>query len=160
MFIHKKNTQNITDGDTAFHKMSFADGEELETDIIVFSAGIRPRDELARQAGLGMGARGGVVINNNCLTSDPDIYAIGEVALWDNKIYGLIAPGNAMAHAAVDHLTDTGTSEFTGADMSTKLKLMGVDVASIGDAHGTTPNCRSYTYVNDREEVYKKNSSQ
>ncbi|MGV2873132.1 nitrite reductase large subunit NirB [Colwellia sp. E150_009] len=152
----QKNTQNITDGDTAFHKMSFADGEELETDIIVFSAGIRPRDELARQAGLGMGARGGVVINNNCLTSDPDIYAIGEVALWDNKIYGLIAPGNAMAHAAVDHLTNTGTSEFTGADMSTKLKLMGVDVASIGDAHGTTPNCRSYTYVNDREEVYKK----
>jgi nitrite reductase (NADH) large subunit len=152
----QKNTQNIGDGENAFHKMSFADGQELETDIIVFSAGIRPRDELARQAGLGMGARGGVVINNNCLTSDPDIYAIGEVALWDNKIYGLIAPGNAMAHAAVDHLTSTGTSEFAGADMSTKLKLMGVDVASIGDAHGTTPNSRSYTYVNDREEVYKK----
>jgi nitrite reductase (NADH) large subunit len=152
----QKNTQNIADGDNTVHKMSFADGEELETDIIVFSAGIRPRDELARQAGLGMGARGGVVINNNCLTSDADIYAIGEVALWDNKIYGLIAPGNAMAQAAVDHLTQTGTSEFAGADMSTKLKLMGVDVASIGDAHGTTPNCRSYTYVNDREEVYKK----
>jgi len=152
----QKNTQNIGDGDNTVHKMCFADGEELETDIIVFSAGIRPRDELARQAGLSMGARGGVVINNNCLTSDADIYAIGEVALWDNKIYGLIAPGNAMAQAAVDHLTQTGTSEFAGADMSTKLKLMGVDVASIGDAHGTTPNCRSYTYVNDREEVYKK----
>lgn len=152
----QKNTQNIGDGDNTFHKMSFADGQELETDIIVFSAGIRPRDELARQAGLGMGARGGVVINNNCLTSDEDIYAIGEVALWDNKIYGLIAPGWSMAQAAVDHLTKTGGSEFTGADMSTKLKLMGVDVASIGDAHGTTPNSRSYTYVNDREEVYKK----
>jgi len=152
----QKNTQNIGDGETAFHKMSFADGQELETDIIVFSAGIRPRDELARQAGLGMGARGGVVINNNCLTSDNDIYAIGEVALWDNKIYGLIAPGNTMAKAAVDHLTGTGSSEFAGADMSTKLKLMGVDVASIGDAHATTPNSRSYTYVNDREEVYKK----
>lgn len=152
----QKNTQNISDGETAVHKMSFADGEELETDLIVFSAGIRPRDELARNAGLGMGARGGVVINNNCLTSDPDIYAIGEVALWDNKIYGLIAPGWSMAQAAVDHLTGTGTSEFAGADMSTKLKLMGVDVASIGDAHGTTPNSRSYTYVNDREEVYKK----
>ena len=152
----QKNTQNIGDGDTAFHKMSFADGGELETDIIVFSAGIRPRDELARQAGLGMGARGGIVVNNNCLTSDNDIYAIGEVALWDNKIYGLIAPGNAMAHAAVDHLTGIGSSEFAGADMSTKLKLMGVDVASIGDAHGITPNSRSYTYVNDREEIYKK----
>jgi len=152
----QKNTQNIGDGENTVHKMSFADGEELETDIIVFSAGIRPRDELARQAELTLGERGGVVINNNCLTSDEDIYAIGEVALWDNKIFGLIAPGNAMAHAAVDHLTGTGTSEFTGADMSTKLKLMGVDVASIGDAHGTTPNSRSYTYVNDREEVYKK----
>lgn len=152
----QKNTQNIGDGDSTFHKMSFADGAELDTDIIVFSAGIRPRDELARSAGLGMGARGGVVINNNCLTSDEDIYAIGEVALWDNKIFGLIAPGNAMAQAAVDHLTGTGSSEFAGADMSTKLKLMGVDVASIGDAHGNTPNSRSYTYVNDREEVYKK----
>ena len=152
----QKNTQNIGEGDSTVHKMTFADGDELNTDVIVFSAGIRPRDELARQAGLGMGARGGVVINNNCLTSDVDIYAIGEVALWDNKIFGLIAPGNAMAHAAVDHLTGTGTSEFAGADMSTKLKLMGVDVASIGDAHGSTPNSRSYTYVNDREEVYKK----
>jgi len=152
----QKNTQNIGDGDKTFHKMSFADGEVLDTDIIVFSAGIRPRDELARQAELIMGERGGVVINNNCLTSDKDIYAIGEVSLWDNKIFGLIAPGNAMAHAAVDHLTGIGTSEFAGADMSTKLKLMGVDVASIGDAHGNTPNSRSYTYVNDREEVYKK----
>ncbi len=152
----QKNTQKISDGIDRTHKMSFADGTELDTDIIVFSAGIRPRDELARHAGLRMGDRGGVVINNNCLTSDPDIYAIGEVALWDNKIFGLIAPGNSMAQAAVDHLTGTGTSEFAGADMSTKLKLMGVDVASIGDAHGTTPNSRSYTYVNDREEVYKK----
>ena len=152
----QKNTQNIGDGDSAIHKMSFADGEELETDMIVFSAGIRPRDELARTADLALGERGGVVINNNCLTSDEDIYAIGEVALWENKIFGLIAPGWAMAHAAVDHLTSTGSSEFAGADMSTKLKLMGVDVASIGDAHGNTPNSRSYTYVNDREEVYKK----
>jgi len=152
----QKNTQNIGDGDSCFHKMSFADGETLETDIIVFSAGIRPRDELAREAGLGLGARGGVVINNHCQTTDKDIYAIGEVALWDNKIYGLIAPGNAMAQSACDHLTGCGTSEFNGFDMSTKLKLMGVDVASIGDAHGNTPNSRSYTYVNDREEIYKK----
>jgi nitrite reductase (NADH) large subunit len=136
--------------------MSFADGEELETDMIVFSAGIRPRDELARKADIDIGVRGGVVINNHCLTSDPDIYAIGEVALWDNKIFGLIAPGNAMAQVAVDHLTQIKENEFTGADMSTKLKLMGVDVASIGDAHGATQGSRSYTYVNDRDEVYKK----
>ncbi len=152
----QKNTQQICDGENTCHKMIFADGQELETDLLVFSAGIRPRDELARNTGLGMGARGGVVINNNCQSSDPNIYAIGEVALWDNRIYGLIAPGSAMAQAAVDHMTGTGDSEFAGADMSTKLKLMGVDVASIGDAHGNTPNCRAYTYVNDREEIYKK----
>ncbi len=152
----QKNTQSITAGKTTTHQMNFADGEILATDIIVFSAGIRPRDELARQAALAIGERGGVVINNHCLTSDNNIYAIGEVALWDNKIFGLIAPGNAMAQAAVDHLTQSGTREFKGADMSTKLKLMGVDVASIGDAHGNSPNARSYTYVNDREEIYKK----
>lgn len=152
----QKNTQSITAGETTTHQMNFADGEILATDIIVFSAGIRPRDELARQAALAIGERGGVVINNHCLTSDNNIYAIGEVALWDNKIFGLIAPGNAMAQAAVDHLTQSGTREFKGADMSTKLKLMGVDVASIGDAHGNSPNARSYTYVNDREEIYKK----
>ena len=152
----QKNTQSITAGETTTHQMNFADGEALATDIIVFSAGIRPRDELARQAALAIGERGGVVINNHCLTSDNNIYAIGEVALWDNKIFGLIAPGNAMAQAAVDHLTQSGTREFKGADMSTKLKLMGVDVASIGDAHGNSPNARSYTYVNDREEIYKK----
>ncbi len=152
----KKNTQSITEGKHNALQMNFADGETLETDIIVFSAGIRPRDELARQAGITVGERGGIVINNHCLTSDANIYAIGEVALWDNKIYGLIAPGNAMAKVAVEHLTQTGVNEFNGADMSTKLKLMGVDVASIGDAHGNTPNARSYTYVNDREEVYKK----
>ena len=152
----EKNTLIITDGDEHFHNMVFADGEELATDIIVFSAGIRPRDELARSTGLEMGARGGVVINNHCQTSDEDIYAIGEVALWENKIFGLIAPGNAMAQAACDDLTGTASSEFNGADMSTKLKLMGVDVASIGDDHGNTPGCRSYTYVNEREQVYKK----
>ena len=152
----QKNTQMISDGESNIHKMSFADGEELEVDMIVFSAGIRPRDNLARDAELKVGERGGVEINNYCQTSDPDIYAIGEVALWDNKIFGLIAPGNTMAQVACDHLTAINTSEFLGADMSTKLKLMGVDVASIGDAHGNTKGSRCYTYVNDREQVYKK----
>ena len=151
-----KATEQIIDGDNCSHKMEFADGEELETDLIVFSAGIRPQDELAKSSALEIGPRGGVVINNSCQTSDPDIYAIGEVALWDNKIFGLIAPGNAMAQVACDHITQLAANEFTGADMSTKLKLMGVDVASIGDAHGNTPGAKNYTYVNEREQVYKK----
>lgn len=151
----EKNTQLIDDGEQRFHKMNFADGEVLETDLILFSAGIRPRDELARQSDLEVGERGGIVINNHCQTSDPAIYAIGECALWNKQIFGLVAPGNQMAKVAVSHLTG-GNDSFTGADMSTKLKLMGVDVASIGDAHSRTPGARNYSFVDEREEIYKK----
>ena len=150
-----KNTVNITDGNSTINRMEFEDGESLETDLIVFSAGIRPRDELARDCGLDVGSRGGIEINNQCQTSDPDIYAIGECALWNNQIFGLVAPGYSMAQVAVDHLQGKQES-FTGADMSTKLKLMGVDVASFGDALGITTGCRNYTYIDEPTGIYKK----
>ena len=89
------------------------------------------------------------------MTSDPNIYAVGECALWDNKIFGLVAPGYTMARTAVSHITG-GDAEFAGADMSTKLKLMGVEVGSIGDAHERTDGALSYTYLNQPEGVYKK----
>ena len=149
------NTQNIGDGDDRFHKMSFADGSEIETDMLLFSAGIRPQDALARDSKLELGERGGIVVNDHCQTSDPDVYAIGECALWSGRIYGLVAPGYKMAQVACDHI-NAEDNVFTGADMSTKLKLMGIDVASIGDAHANTPNAKEYTYVNGTEEVYKK----
>lgn len=152
----EKNTLEIVDGENCRHVMKFADGSSLETDLILFSAGIRPRDELGRQAELEMGARGGVVVNNYCQTSDPDIYAIGEVALWSGRIYGLVAPGYDMARVAADHITASAASEFKGADMSTKLKLMGVDVGSIGDAMGSTPGAQSYFYIDEKNEIYKK----
>ena len=150
-----KNTSLITDGEQCVNKMCFADGGELETDIVLFSAGIRPRDDIARDCELEIGARGGIVINNQCQTSDADIYAIGECALWNGMIYGLVAPGYAMARTVVADLTGALAS-FTGADMSTKLKLMGVDVASIGDAHAKTPGALVYTYQNGEHEVYKR----
>ncbi|WP_198246559.1 nitrite reductase large subunit NirB [methane-oxidizing endosymbiont of Gigantopelta aegis] len=150
-----KNTTNIGDGSSHVHKMTFADGEELETDIVLFSAGIRPRDDIARACGLKTGPRGGIIIDNQCKTSDPDIYAIGECALWEGKIFGLVAPGYTMARTAVADLNNEQAS-FTGADMSTKLKLMGVDVASIGDAHAKTPGALVYTYLNGASEVYKR----
>ncbi|ROS01390.1 nitrite reductase (NADH) large subunit [Sinobacterium caligoides] len=152
----EKNTQNIGDGEECVHKMIFADDSELETDIIVFSAGIRPQDALARSSELEIGPRGGIVIDNDCLTSDKNIYAIGECALWEGRIYGLIAPGNDMARVAAGHVSSNGEAQFTGADMSTKLKLMGVDVASIGDAHANTPGSKCYTYIDEQAEVYKK----
>lgn len=151
----QKNTQGIVDGEECVHRMNFADGTHIETDVILFSAGIRPRDDIARDCGLTLGERGGIVVDNNCQTSDEDIYAIGECALWDGKIFGLVAPGYQMAQVAADQLSAKENS-FTGADMSTKLKLMGVDVASIGDAHATTEKAKVYTYVNGADDVYKK----
>ncbi|MDY0974192.1 nitrite reductase large subunit NirB [Massilia sp. CFBP9012] len=150
-----KNTLAIVDGEDSTHRMQFADGTHLDTDMIVFSAGIRPRDELARASGLEIGARGGVVIDDRCQTSDPHVYAIGECALWNGQLYGLVAPGYDMARTAARHLVGTECG-FVGADMSTKLKLMGVDVASIGDAHGATPGSRSYQFLDERRQTYRK----
>jgi nitrite reductase (NADH) large subunit len=151
-----RNTTEITDGATARHRMVFADGTWLETDMIVFSAGIRPRDELARQSVLALGPRGGVAIDSACRTADHDVYAIGECASWNEQTFGLVAPGYDMARVAARHIAGHTDVQFTGADMSTKLKLMGVDVASIGDAQGKTPHCKSFSYVDELRQVYKK----
>ncbi len=152
----QRNTVEIVDGATARHRMVFTDGTWLETDMIVFSAGIRPRDELARQSLLPVGARGGVAIDSACRTADHDIYAIGECAAWNDQTFGLVAPGYDMARVVAKQLAGDTSAAFAGADMSTKLKLMGVDVASIGDAQGKTPGCRSYQYVDECKQIYKK----
>jgi nitrite reductase (NADH) large subunit len=151
-----KSMQAMTDGSSARHAIQFADGSALETDLIVFSAGIRPRDELAREAGLALGQRGGIVIDDACRACDPDIYAIGECALWRGRIFGLVGPGYQMADVAARHVAGAVDAAFTGADMSTKLKLLGVDVASIGDAHAATPGARVYAFVDERREIYKR----
>jgi nitrite reductase (NADH) large subunit len=151
----QKNTLEIVDGEQGTHRLRFADGSHLDTDMIVFSAGIRPRDELARACELEIGARGGIAIDNNCRTSDPDVYAIGECAAWNGQVFGLVAPGYDMARTAARHLLG-GQGGFVGADMSTKLKLMGVDVASIGDPHAATKGSRSYQFTDERKQVYKK----
>ena len=154
-----KATQKIVPGKERKLRMEFADGTSLETDLIVFSAGIRPNDQLAKQADLEVGERGGITIDYHCRTSDSDIFAIGECALFGGRIFGLVAPGYRMADAALSQLTDAPVS-FQGADMSTKLKLLGIDVGSIGDSHGKALHngqaCASFLYSNDRERVYKK----
>lgn len=153
-----KATQAIEEtngeGDTRL-VMKFADGETLETDVIVFSAGIRPSDQLAKDCGLEVGPRGGIDVDYHCRTSDSDIYAIGECALYGGMIYGLVAPGYRMAEVAVSQLTGEHNT-FKGADMSTKLKLLGVDLGSIGDSHGKTPGSIAYTFSDERAEVYKR----
>ena len=153
-----KNTTNIA-GDGKVTAMEFADDTTLETDMIIVSAGIKPRDELARDAGLTVGPRGGIEVNNQLLTSDPDIYAIGECALFKGMIYGLVAPGYNMADVVSDQIlsgSDT-PNNFEGADMSTKLKLLGTDVASFGQIE--TPEGENYKEIvltDPVEGIYKK----
>lgn len=160
----------VADGTAAVTAMGLSDDSRLDTDLVVFSAGVRPRDQLARDCGLPVGERGGIVIDEQCRTDDPAVYAIGECALAaDGRVYGLVAPGYDMARVAAGAVdgqlgSDTaryggGTGEpavFTGADLSTKLKLLGVDVASFGDAHGTTDGCLDVVYADSRSGVYKK----
>ncbi len=112
--------------------IEFQDGNRLDVDMIVVSTGIRPRDELAMKCGLEIGPRGGVSVDDRLRTSDPKIHAIGECALHKGMVYGLVAPGYEMADTLASILTG-GEKTFQGAELSTKLKLMGVDVASFGD---------------------------
>ena len=142
--------------------LDFADGTHLDAELVVFSAGIRPRDDLARASGLSVGERGGIQIDDTGRTSDPQVYAVGECVLHDGRIYGLVAPGYQMAKVvAVNVLRDLGVLEsdplhFRGADLSTKLKLLGVEVGSFGDAKGTTPGARSVSLSDNVRGTYSK----
>ena len=129
--------------------------EVVDAQVVVFSAGIRPRDALARECDLEVAPRGGVLVDEQCRTADPHVFAIGECAAPGGTMYGLVAPGYAMAEVVVDALLD-GPGAFTGADMSTKLKLLGIDVASFGDAFATTDGALELTYADAVAGVYKK----
>ncbi|MFI7007351.1 nitrite reductase large subunit NirB [Streptomyces sp. NPDC050145] len=151
-------TQEVVTGDDdSVRAMKLSDGSELATDLVVFSAGVRPRDQLARDMGLTVGERGGVAVDAECRTSDPAVFAIGECAMAvDGRVYGLVAPGYEMAQTAADAILGTAGDGFTGADLSTKLKLLGVDVASFGDAHGAAEGCLDVVYSDSRSGTYKK----
>jgi len=135
--------------------LAFSDGGRLEVDMVVVSAGIRPRDELARACDLEVAPRGGVVVDDAMRTSDPEIFAVGEVASHRGIVYGLVAPGYEMAEVAAANLLGS-TRTFTGFDMSTKLKLMGVDVASFGDPFAEAAGAKALTYEDPFGGVYKK----
>ena len=153
--IHlSKSTQEIT-GDDAITGMQFADGSFLEVDMLVISAGIRPRDELAKLSGLETHPRGGIVVDNSLQTSDPSIFAIGECAVAHHMIYGLVAPGYEMAEVVAARLMGE-EKEFKPYDMSTKLKLIGTDVGSFGNPFAAEPECRTVVYENRAKGVYKR----
>jgi nitrite reductase (NADH) large subunit len=152
------STQAITGDDTgAACTLELEDGDAIPADIVVFSAGIRPRDELARDAGLPLGERGGVVVDAQLLTDDPHISAIGEVACVDGRCLGLVNPGYEMARVVAARLAGRPVEPgFTTPDLSTKLKLLGVDVAAFGDAHADGPHVEALVWSDATSGVYKR----
>ncbi|WP_030157825.1 nitrite reductase large subunit NirB [Glycomyces sp. NRRL B-16210] len=137
--------------DGRLHMTTNRDGLAFDTDLIVFAAGVRPRDQLARDCGIAVGERGGITTDLSCATSDPDVYAIGEVAAMEGVCYGLVAPGYSMAEVVADRLAG-GEATFPGADLSTKLKLLGVDVAQFGAFDGPLAT----TYLDPANGTYAK----
>jgi nitrite reductase (NAD(P)H) len=153
--LTKHGASTDSNADETFTGFTLADGSVLEADMAIFAIGIVPRDEIAKQGGIEVFHRGGIVVNDDLMTNVQDVYAIGECCSWRGNNYGLIAPGSASFPPKQRHLTDfetvemadmlsfnlTQTSTDVGAfkprkmnspDLSTKLKLMGVDVASFG----------------------------
>ncbi|EWC63603.1 Nitrite reductase large subunit [Actinokineospora spheciospongiae] len=153
--VHPGTSTGAIEPDRGRLLATLGNGTELDVDLVVFSAGIRPRDQLARDAGLPVGERGGILVDEACRTADPHVYAIGECANLDGRVYGLVAPGYSMAEVVADRLLG-GTATFPGADMSTKLKLMGVDVASFGDAHAATEGALEVVVNDAVKGTYKK----
>ncbi len=155
--IHLSKATNQILGDDAITGMEFGEDDVLDTDMLIISAGIRPRDELAKTCDLEMGVRGGIVVNNKMQTSDENIYAIGEVALYNQMIYGLVAPGYDMADVAVEQITGNIEKLMPAdIDMSTKLKLIGVDVASFGEPFMPASDGHSIIFEDKTKFMYKR----
>lgn len=150
-----KNSKEII-GDSQTEAIEFTDGSSLAVDMIIISAGIRPRDELAKNSGIAVGERGGIVVNNRMETSVPGIYAIGEVALYNQNIYGLVAPGYEMAGVALDQITGGTKLMSPSIDLSTQLKLVGTEVASFGDPFVENDDAIAIRYENKQKGVYKR----
>ncbi len=155
--IHLSKATNQILGEDAITAMEFGEDDVLDVDMLIISAGIRPRDELGRTCDLEMGVRGGIVVNEKMQTSDPDIYAIGEVALYNQMIYGLVAPGYDMAGVAVKQILGDETVIMpSDIDMSTKLKLIGVDVASFGEPFMPASKGHSVIFEDKTKHLYKR----
>jgi nitrite reductase (NAD(P)H) len=148
----------------------YDNGETEECQLLCYTIGIKPRDEVASEAGLTCSMKGGIAIDNSMKTSDPYIYAIGECASWQDKTFGLIAPGITMADVLCFNLIQAkfhAPKEFSEPDVGTRLKLMGVEVASFGDyfadrnspkwiPKGYEKQVRSLVYEDPIDGIYTK----
>ncbi|KAJ7057863.1 nitrite reductase [Mycena amicta] len=142
-----------------FTGLKLPDGKTLEADLIIYAIGIKPRDNIARDCGIKCNAYGGIVVGDDLKTSAPDVYAIGECANWKGNTYGLIGPGIEMADILSFNLTQTESHAprvMNAPDLSTKLKLMGIDVASFGDYFADTKSADTQIQVVSRVDKVDK----
>ena len=137
VLLSKRVREILTDENNKMTGVIFENGDKMDCSCICFAIGIRARDELARKSGIKCSEiKGGIIVNSDLTTSVPDIYAIGECASWEGQTFGLIAPGVEMADVLAFNLTQAKAHTprtFKRPDLSTKLKLLGVEVASFGD---------------------------
>ncbi|MBL9123702.1 MAG: nitrite reductase small subunit NirD, partial [Planctomycetaceae bacterium] len=153
--VHLGKSSKEVHGAGSVERLEFTDGTSLDVDMIIVSAGIRPRDDLAKEWGLTLGQRGGIVVDDCLQTSDSHIFAIGECAAHRGMVYGLVAPGYEMAEIVAANLTGQDR-RFAGADLSTKLKLLGCDVASFGDYEAPPERATPLVFEDPFNGVYKK----
>ncbi|EEY59869.1 nitrite reductase [NAD(P)H], putative [Phytophthora infestans T30-4] len=161
--LYEKSTQEIIGTEeSGVEAVEFTNGERFDNVcMVIFATGIKPRDELAHSSGLELAKRGGILINDYLECSEPYVYGIGECISHRDVTYGLVAPGYEMADTLAKNLT-CGSPEnriaFPGGDVSTKLKLMGMEVGSFGDyfPEFISEPFEVLTYNNPLENVYKK----
>ncbi len=156
--VHTSHATTAIEADGAgqVRRLTFAEHAPIDAQVVVFSAGIRPADDLARAAGLTIGERGGIVVDGHLTTSDPEISAIGECALAGGRTWGLVGPGYTMARTLAERLCGGDPEPFVGADTSTKLKLLGIDVASFGDAFASGDGHHELVWDDARARTYRK----
>lgn len=135
--------------------LRFKDGSQLDTDMVVVSTGIRPIAELAKEAGLAV--ERGIVCDDQLRSSDPDIFAVGECAQHRGVVYGLVDPIWDQARTIADVLTQAQPqAAYVGSKLTTKLKVMGVELVSLGTTKPTEPTDEVVVYREPKRGVYKK----
>lgn len=146
------NTQEII-GKNRVEAIRLSDGSVVETDLVVMAVGIRPVTKQARAAELEIGR--GIVVNDFMQTSDPDVYAVGECAEHNSKVYGLVAPLYEQGKVLADHITGNDTDGYHGSTTFTSLKVSGCDLFSAGKIY-EGENTRGIEVFNGLDNVYKK----
>ena len=135
--------------------VKFGDGSEIPADIVVISAGIRPNSELAKECGIA--CEKAIVVDDQLRTSDPAVFGVGECVQHNGTIYGLVAPLWEQTKVLAKVLTGAdATAAYTGSKIATKLKVMGVELASMGRINDLQPTDEVVQFSEPGRDVYWK----